>query len=125
MPYPMVVYAHKIGKNTADFTTSDMVNFTRWWMKQPLDKEFMMSANKNTYKKNNISEEAEQFKKAMDEVATEQEVVVEIGLTQQDINALVWGINELLTDYNFSGMQEVGESLINLGEVLNPLAEGE
>jgi hypothetical protein len=33
--YPIVEYARKIGKNTAEFTTIDMVNFTRWWMKQP------------------------------------------------------------------------------------------
>jgi hypothetical protein len=33
--YPLVEFAHKIGKNTAEFTTIDMVNFTKWWMKQP------------------------------------------------------------------------------------------
>jgi len=33
--YPIVEYAKKIGKNTAEFTTIDMVNFTKWWLKQP------------------------------------------------------------------------------------------
>lgn len=33
--YPLVEYAKSIGKNTAEFTTVDMVNFTKWWMGQP------------------------------------------------------------------------------------------
>ena len=42
MIYPIVEYAHSIGKNTADFTTMDMVNFNKWWMKQP-NKEIVES----------------------------------------------------------------------------------
>lgn len=35
MTYPIVEYAHKIGKNTAEFTSTDMVRFQAWWMKHP------------------------------------------------------------------------------------------
>lgn len=33
--YPIVEYAHKVGKNTSEFTAVDMANFMKWWMKQP------------------------------------------------------------------------------------------
>lgn len=35
MLVPIVRYAHLIGKNTAEFTTKDMTEFTSWWMRQP------------------------------------------------------------------------------------------
>lgn len=41
MLYPIVEYAHKIGKNTADLTASDMVKFMLWWMKQSPRKDLL------------------------------------------------------------------------------------
>jgi hypothetical protein len=129
--YPMVEYAHKIGKNTADFTTSDMVNFTKWWMKQPLSKEFIMSTKNNKYNqavKSRVPVDVEQVddsvvEELVEESQQEQEVVVEIGLTQQDINALLWGLETLLAEYDFSEMQEVEESLSSLSEALQSYKE--
>jgi len=39
--YPLVEYAQKIGKNTAELTTSDMSKFTKEWMKQPVRKDLI------------------------------------------------------------------------------------
>lgn len=43
MLYPIVQYAHKIGKNTADLTTMDMVHFTKWWVSQPQSVEVLQA----------------------------------------------------------------------------------
>lgn len=40
-PAPIIEYAHKIGKNTAEFTVKDLVGFMKWWMKQPPRKDLM------------------------------------------------------------------------------------
>lgn len=32
--FPIVEYAHIIGKNTAEFTMFDMMGFMNWWMKK-------------------------------------------------------------------------------------------
>lgn len=40
-PVPIVEYAHKIGKNTAEFTTKDLVAFMKWWMKEKPRKDLL------------------------------------------------------------------------------------
>ncbi len=52
-PYPIVEYAHKIGKNTSEFTTKDLDAYMKWWMKQKPRKDLMegTAAQKAQYKK--------------------------------------------------------------------------
>jgi len=49
--YPLIEYAHKIGKNTAELTAVDMANFMKWYMKQPPRKDLMegTAAQRKTY----------------------------------------------------------------------------
>lgn len=125
-PFPIVEYARKIGKNTAEFTAVDLSNFMKWWMKQPLRKDLVM---KNTFKQQGVItgrktfqtmeeagiEEVEELTEEHEaEEAASNEVVVELGLTKKDIQALVWGLGELLNTYDFHEFSEVGESLTNL-----------
>jgi hypothetical protein len=39
--YPIVEYAHKIGKNTAEFTVNDLAAFMKWWLKQPQRRDIL------------------------------------------------------------------------------------
>lgn len=52
-PYPIVEYAHKIGKNTSEFTTKDLDAYMKWWMKQKPRRDILEGtpAQKATYKK--------------------------------------------------------------------------
>lgn len=68
--YPIVLYAQKIGKNTADLTTIDMVNYTKWWIKQPQRKDLMEGTetqrkvyNKDVQAMNQYREEQNMAKK--------------------------------------------------------------
>jgi len=40
-PYPLIEYAHKIGKNTADFTVNDLAAFMKWWLKEKPRKDLL------------------------------------------------------------------------------------
>jgi len=153
--YPIVEYAHKIGKNTAEFTASDMARFMRWWMKQPQRKDILamkITKDNKTGKGKGGFEKFQQNKKqqvveqdvveqdgeleevtfdegmgvleegeVVEEEVVEQDikVVVEIGLTKGDVEALKWGIEQLLETFDFSEMQDVGMNLTGLQEVLN------
>lgn len=146
-PFPIVEYARKIGKSTADFTAIDFVNFMKWWMKQPIRKDLIMVDFNKHLKKNGFeasqqkkhgkfpvdqemvdeSEVEEMTEEMMQDEADSTEVVCELGLTKKDVQALVWGLNELLTTYDFHEWSEVGETLTNLKEALDgvELEEGE
>ena len=124
-PFPIVEYAHKIGKNTKDFTANDMVQFTRWWLKQATRKDILAMETQKTFltKSNQTFKQfKEKYVGPVEEEAVvenqEQEVVCEIGLTQEDVDALTWGLNELITTYDFSEHEEVGTILENLLEAL-------
>jgi len=41
MIYPLVQFAQKIGKNTADLTVNDLVAYMKWWLKQPIRKDIV------------------------------------------------------------------------------------
>jgi hypothetical protein len=41
MVYPIVQYAHIIGKNTAEFTVKDLTGFMKWWLTQPIRKDIV------------------------------------------------------------------------------------
>lgn len=51
-PEPIIEYAHKIGKNTAEFTVKDLTAFMKWWFKQPPRKDLMEAtpAQREIYK---------------------------------------------------------------------------
>jgi hypothetical protein len=122
--YPMVEYAHKIGKNTAEFTVSDMVNYMKWWMKQP-DKgggkkvtpdereEFMKDPNKRMtpqqrkeYEKDVAAMKKyreETTEETTEEVVSEEEVVCSMELTRVDVDALLWALNEVFENYDLTG----------------------
>ncbi len=89
--YPIVKYAHLIGKNTADFTASDLGKFIDWLWKQQ-GKENNMEQKENT--------------------------VVELRLTEEDVEALKWAIDCVLNDYDFSEQEDVEETLRSIYEVL-------
>ena len=52
----------------------------------------------------------------------EQEIVADMTLTQQDVDALAWGLGQLLDMFDYSEMPEVGNSLLRLETDLEPLA---
>lgn len=147
-PFPIIEYARKIGKNTAEFTAIDFVKFMKWWMKQPIRKDLAMVDFKKHLKKNesdwrnNMNDKAknkfpvdqemvdeseveEMTEEMMQEQTDSTEVVCELGLTKKDVQALVWGLGELLSTYNFSESLEIGETLANLKEALDGVELGE
>lgn len=125
--YPIVEYAHKIGKNTAEFTASDMSRYTAWWIKQPVREDLMSKKSKgyNAAMRSQLSGIPEKYLEQPDEGVIERvaqdEIVADMGLTQIEVDALSWGITELLETYDFSEMLEVGEALIKLGQELESL----
>ena len=63
MLYPIVQYAHKIGKNTADLTTMDMVHFTKWWVSQPQSVEVLQAMKAQQQRAAKIGKEIQSYKK--------------------------------------------------------------
>lgn len=123
-PFPIIEYAQKIKKNTKDFTANDMVQFTRWWMKQPVRKDILaMSSFKQSGAQTGRMKDQvgalKEVSKSVEPVIQESEVICEIGLTKADVKALLWGLNELITTYDFSEHENVGETLTALHEVLS------
>lgn len=108
-PFPIIEYAQKLGKNTSELTTSDMVNFMKWWMKQQPRKDILAMPKSYTTKKYedaNTGRLAEQgiespINNGEEEIVIHtDEVVVEMGLTQADINAVVWALSAVINDYD-------------------------
>lgn len=144
--YPLVEYARKIGKNTADMTAYDMAKFTKWWIQQKPRKELLDMGRKIVAKaKQNEQvngakilrnkkeevvemdevEEMETIEESEGETVEEQEPVCEIGLTQQDVDALVWAVSTVLGEYDFSEMLEVQEALTGIQTALGEYATNE
>lgn len=90
--YPIVIYAELIGKNTANFTAYDMGRFMDWWIGQSQKEEGM-----------------------------KEDIMVEIGLSPEDVKALVWGIEILLEEYDFMTNKEAEKIGMSLQGILNVL----
>lgn len=127
---PIVEYAQQIGKNTAEFTVTDMCNFSKWWMKQQPRKDLTNMAKKHNvaaFQNAQMSRlpvtalEQELDDKQEEMIAESDAIVCEVGFTQEDIDAVVWGLNELLTTYDFEG-NDMGERLQGLYDNLEGLA---
>ena len=106
--FPLVKYARMMNKNTAEFNLSDFAKYMKWWMKQPVDFKMLEEIKREEIKRMN-SKTSKQIN---------NEIVVEMGLTQVDIDALSWGIKQLLEVFDFSEMREIGDSLITLEKSL-------
>ena len=91
MIYPMVEYAKSINKNTADLTSSDMVNFTKWWMKQPQREDIIMAIKAQQKRATQVGKYLQTIKQEdniMENEQTENEVVCTMELTKADVDAL-------------------------------------
>jgi len=147
--YPLVLYAQKIGKNTAELTAADMSKFTKEWMKEPVREDIInvtpeqrVGYNKDVaamkqwreegnmpkgyttkkYQDAQTSRLAEQgiespINDGEEEIVIhdENEIVCSMELTRKDVNALLWGIKQLFSDYELG---DIGISLSQLKEGL-------
>lgn len=125
-PFPIVEYAHKINKNTAEFTVNDLVAFMKWWVKQPVRKDIM--AMKNEFMQKGAKTGRFTNTKAIVEVESdekevvESEAVIELGLTQLDIDALKWALSRIMEDYELKG-SSYGKPLLDMKQQLDGLEE--
>ena len=111
-PFPLVEYAQKIQKNTAELTTSDMVKYMVWWMKQQPRKDLLAMAKSYTTKKYHDAQTSRLAEQGIESpindgeeeiVIHTDEVVCEIGLTRVDIDALLWALHEIFENYDLTG----------------------
>lgn len=121
MIYPLVEYAHKIGKNTAEFTASDMAKFTVWWMKNPQRQDILKAIQTQQKRATKIGERLMKNRiedqNTVEEVEQESEVLCSLELTKVDIDALLFSISRTFEDYDMEG-HEYGASLSGLKEGL-------
>jgi predicted metal-dependent peptidase len=125
MEYPIVTYAHKIKKNTAEFTAGDMAAFTKWWITQPksVQKEWMEQMTARSERVKNAMTNrlpvgvVEEIEEVVEEVKNDGEVIVEMGLTKADVEALKFAITRCFADYDM----EEHEMGISLRELLTAL----
>ncbi len=61
--YPIVEYAHKIGKSTVDFTVNDLGNFMKWWAKQPGREEILNEIQQQQHRAEAIHIQSQQERK--------------------------------------------------------------
>jgi len=137
--YPIVKYARMIKKNTAEFTANDMAKFMKWWVKQPTDKGVLaMGRTIKAQSKKEITVDKGNGKSRtkvtlnelkdvdMSDVEMEsneeqvvEEAVLDLALTQQDIDALIWGIETLLREFTYEGeMESTKETLQSFLEAI-------
>lgn len=117
--YSIVEFAHMIGMNTADFGIKEMSAYTKWWMKQPVREDIV--GKQQSYKAAMQSRALEHYDPEQVSEDEEIRIVADMGLTQQDIDALEWGIRQLLEMFDFSELPEHESSLKKLGDELEPL----
>ena len=107
--WPLVEYAQKIGKNTAEFTAVDMAAFMRWHMSQPQREDLLNMAKKYTTKKfqdaqtGRLAEQGidiEQDDNIIEDIQEEVVVVCSMELTRVDVSSLIWGLEILLNEYD-------------------------
>lgn len=132
-PYPIIEYSHMIGKNTAEFTVQDFIKFTKWWVRQEIREDLLTVTpeQRKAYEKDvqamNKFRAAQMSRLPADKTAediedeaveeVENEIIVEIGLTKIDIEALKFAIERILADYEMSE-HEYGAALSDLLEAL-------
>jgi glutamate-1-semialdehyde aminotransferase len=97
----MVEYAKSIGKNTAEFTTKDMANFTKWWMGQPQKEEILQAIKKQQKRAGQVVKQLNTEDVKMEN--QEEEAVCSMELTRVDVEALLWAINEIFENYDLTG----------------------
>ena len=126
--YPIVEYSHIINKNTAEFTLKDFAGYMKWWMNQPTREDIVgrKSVKYNAAMQSRIPVDVEQIDDGEVQELVEQvvndEIVADMTLTHQDVDALVWGLGQLGELFDYSEMPEVGNSLLRLETDLSPLA---
>lgn len=138
-PFPLIEYAQKIGKNTAELTAADMAKFMVWWIKQVPRKDLIKVTPKQQTEYNKDLTNMNKYRAAQHSrlpievleqgiespinngeeeiVIHTDEVVCEMGLTKIDVEALKWAILQVTADYNMEG-HEYGVSLKGLLEAL-------
>jgi flagellar motor switch/type III secretory pathway protein FliN len=115
-----------VGKNTAEFTVQDFIKFTKWWVQQEIRQEIrkdvlsVTPAQRATYEKDvqamnkyraaqtsrlPADKTAEDIENEVEEMSkeVENEVIVEMGLTKIDVEALVWALDEIFENYDLTG----------------------
>jgi len=150
-PEPIIEYARKIGKNTAEFTVKDLAAYMKWWFKQPPREDLIKvtpeqrkvyqedvkkvqqylkekkmgksSQYNNAMRSRMTNEQLEGEVVSMNAVEVDavevpaQEIVVEMGLTRTDIDALLFCIERTFEDYEMAG-HEFEKPLSDLHEGL-------
>lgn len=77
-PYPIVEYAHIIGKNTADFTMGDFVKYMKWWMKQPVRKDLVkVTPEQRKVYENDVKKAQKYFQKYPEKAKAVSEFIAE------------------------------------------------
>jgi len=109
-PYPLIEFAHKIKKNTAEFSTKDLAAFMKWWMKQPQRKDLVSMAKKYTAKSYQDAQTSRLAELGIESpindgkeeiVIHTKEIVCSMELTRHDVDALMWALKCVLVDYSF------------------------
>jgi hypothetical protein len=127
--FPLVEYAKKIGKNTAEFTIKDLTAFMKWWLKQqPREDLLKMASNykqdlaaMQAFRKRESEEEVEETVKGnvvADSVVVGEEVVCSMELTRADVEALLFSISRTFADYEMEEDHPHTISLTGLQEGL-------
>jgi hypothetical protein len=129
--YPLVEYAQKIQKNTAELTTADMVAFMKWYMMQPQRKDLLMAKSYATkkFQDAHTGRLAEQgiespINDGEEEIVIhkDNEIVCDMGLTKMDVTALKWALERIFADYELTNDTNddggYGMSLQSLKEAL-------
>lgn len=126
--FPIIEYAHKIKKNTAEFTVNDLVAFMKWWVKQPVRKDILAMKNeyvnkqKNKMGSNKVHQDIDNIVEPPEEEQEQEQsaVVAEIGFTQLDIDAMKWALAQIFENYDLTDsayetpLTELKESLDSL-----------
>ena len=127
--YPIIEYAQKIGKNTAEFTVKDLAAFMKWWLKQAPREDLILvnSQQQAEYNKDLIAMNkyrAAQHSRLPIEVLEQgiespindgeeeivihaDEIVCTMELNRKDVEALKWAIGAAMNDYNADEETEV------------------
>jgi len=142
----IIEYAHKIGKNTAEFTVNDLVAFMKIWMKKGVsavtpeqrkvynkdvlamrvwrEKEKMAKHTTKKFEEAHISRLAElgiesPINDGEEEIVIhkDSEVVCSMELTKVDVEALLFSIRRIFEDYEME-KHKYGVSLMSLKEGL-------
>ena len=140
-PFPLIEYAQKIQKNTAEFTLKDFAGYMKWWLKQQPRKDLInmksnykqdlaamqkyrkeqAEATENGIRRRRLYEPVEvdiiQDEEAEETEEVSEDVVCTMGLTKEDVTALLFAISRVFEDYEMSG-HKYGASLAGIKEGL-------